>query len=232
MDELLRLPFPLPEVLPDPQRASRIIKEVADIVTKAVAASDDPFIDRKVLVEEAGDSIEILMGEYFDILSFERALIDDTVRIIIPSARPTRNRRLVPTIGPSDEALRDAYMKRLCSTLNEWAKNSLFVVEGCAIASAGIGIGITMLEKNIRGRSTHAQLDGDGNVLATLDTLHRLSSQQLNTFELVRGIKVFEQDRLYIVKPIGQRFWTETAALNDADEIAGSILMQDSKEMA
>ena len=36
---------------------------------------------------------------------------------------------------------------------------------------------------------------------------------------------VFDQDSLYVVKPIGQRYWSQTAALNDADEIAGTILM-------
>ena len=88
VDELLRLPFPLPEALPDPQRARRIVKEVADIVTEAMAAADDPFIDRKALVKTARGSIETLMDEYFDVLSFERILIDDTVRVIIPSAPP------------------------------------------------------------------------------------------------------------------------------------------------
>ena len=231
VDELLRLPFPLPETLPDPQRAWGIIKEVADIVTKAVAATDDSFIDRKVLVKTASDSIETLMDEYFDILSFERTLIEDTVRIIIPSARPTRNRRLVPTVEPSKQAQRDDYTNRLCATLNEWAKNSPFVVEGLAIASASLGIGVAMLEKNARGSATPAPLHDGGDLLASLERLRRLTSRRLNTVELVRGTKVFEQDRLYIVKPIGQRFWTETAALNDADEIAGSILMQDSREM-
>jgi hypothetical protein len=34
------------------------------------------------------------------------------------------------------------------------------------------------------------------------------------------------------VKPIGQRFWTQTAALNDADEIAGTLLMYVPQEEA
>ena len=231
VDELLRLPFPLPEALPDPPRARRIIKEVVDIVTKAVAEADDPFIDRETLVETAGDSIETLMDEYFDILSFERTLIDDTVRVIIPSSRPTRNRWLVPTVEPSKQAQRDAYTNRLCATLNEWAKKSPLVVEGRAIASANLGIGVAILEKDVRGRTISAHLHDDDDLLALLEGLRRLAGR-INTFELVRGTKVFEQDSLYIVKPIGQRFWTETAALNDADEIAGSILMQNSKGTA
>ena len=232
VDELLRLPFPLPEALPDPQRAWGIVNEVADIVTRAVVAADDSFIDRNALVKIASDSIETLMDEYFDILSLERTLIDDTVRVIIPSARPTRNRRLVPTVEPSKQTQRDDYTNQLCATLNEWSKNSPFVVEGRTIASASLGIGVAMLEKNVRGRPTPAHLHDDDDLLASLERLRRLTSRRLNTFELVRSTKVFEQDRLYIVKPIGRRFWTETAALNDADEIAGSILMQNSKEMA
>ena len=56
--------------------------------------------------------------------------------------------------------------------------------------------------------------------------LERMLGRKPNAFELTRGVKVFDGDRLYVVKPLGQRYWTETAALNDADEIAGSILMQ------
>ena len=46
------------------------------------------------------------------------------------------------------------------------------------------------------------------------------------------GVMVFDSNRLYVVKPIGQRFWTQTAAMNDADEIAGTILMRTLKEDA
>jgi len=42
--------------------------------------------------------------------------------------------------------------------------------------------------------------------------------------EMVRGLKVFDKDQLHIVKPLMLRFWTQTAALNDADEIASAIL--------
>jgi hypothetical protein len=37
---------------------------------------------------------------------------------------------------------------------------------------------------------------------------------------------VFHQSLLYVTKPLGRRFWTRTAALNDADEILGSVLMR------
>jgi len=59
-----------------------------------------------------------------------------------------------------------------------------------------------------------------------LDHFKAAAKRQLNGFELIRGIKIFDGNRLYLVKHIGQRFWSATAALNDADEIAGTIIMQ------
>ena len=52
------------------------------------------------------------------------------------------------------------------------------------------------------------------------------------TLDVVRGVMVFHGNLLYVVKPIGQRFWTQTAAMNDADEIASTILMRSSREDA
>jgi hypothetical protein len=74
--------------------------------------------------------------------------------------------------------------------------------------------------------------DNLDDLLSALDRLRKITSQKLNTLELIRGAKVFDGDRLYLVKPIGQRFWTETAALNDADEIASAILMQTGQGVA
>ena len=232
VDELLRLPFPLPEALRDPRRARTIVKEVAAVVTSTMAATiDHAFIERRALVERARDSIEPLVGEYFDILPFERTLIDDTVSIVIPSARPTRKRRRVPTIEPSVQTQRENYTTRLCATLNGWATKSPVVLKGRAEASAKLGIGLAVIEKSVGGRVTSDPPGVNGDLLASLDRLSKLASRRLGTFELARGVKVFEHGRLYIVKPIGQRFWTETAALNDADEIAGSILMNSSEEV-
>jgi hypothetical protein len=232
VEELLRLPFPLPDSMPIPQRAWELVKEVSRIVTAAAEEANDDFADREGLVRTASESIEALIDEYFDILPMEKALIDDTVRVIIPSVRPTRKRLVVPTIVPTNERQREDYTKWLCDTLNGWAKNGPFVVEGRAIASAKLGIGVTVLRKIRAGTEASAPSEDLGDLLAALDRLRKVTSQKFNTFELIRGAKVFDHDSLYVVKPIGQRFWTQTAALNDADEIAGTILMQTSKGQA
>ena len=123
-------------------------------------------------------------------------------------------------------------MQRLCDTLNGWVKTGTVTVQGRAAGSSTLGIGVAVLKKN-RASDVASGPPGDlGDLLIALEHLREITSQKLNTLELIRGAKVFDRDRLYLVKPIGQRFWTETAALNDADEIAGTILMQTGQGVA
>jgi hypothetical protein len=91
---------------------------------------------------------------------------------------------------------------------------------------------MVVLEKTRRGENpTHLSATG-GELLKTIDNLQRATAKGRGTFELVRGLKVFHKHLLYITKPLGQRFWTNTAALNDADEIAATILTRSAGEGA
>jgi hypothetical protein len=137
----------------------------------------------------------------------------------------------VPTIVESDNKIRGAYTKRLCDTLDRWARRSGFTIKGSHAASSKLGIGVAVLQWSERSARTPAP-DVPADLLATLDRLRKITTRKVNSFELARGVKAFDGDRLYIVKPLGQRRWTETAALNDADEIASSILMQSPEGVA
>ena len=173
-----------------------------------------------------------MVGEYFDVLPIESVLIDDTAKVIAPSVRPTRARQTVPTISPSTEVQQRLYVERLCGTLNGWARSGPFVVQGYSQVSTNLGIGVAILQKTRAGVTSIPVNHDSEDLMTALDRLRKVTSQKLNAFELIRGAKVFDRDHLYIVKPIGRRFWTETAALNDADEIAGSILMNSPQGVA
>ncbi|MDX2181396.1 MAG: N-6 DNA methylase [Bryobacteraceae bacterium] len=231
VEELLRLPFPFPDQTQNPKRSVQIITEVARIVRSAATESGTLLVNRSQLVDVASESIENLINQYFDILPSEKTLIDDTIDVVIPSVRPTRKRLDVPTMVPSSATQRDEYIRRLCSTINEWCKASPFSVTGHSTASEQLGIGVAFLQKSKDGTPVPPLKDGD-ELLKALDRIRQLTSQKLNTFELIRGAKVFDGDRLYVIKPIAQRFWTQTAALNDADEVAGTILMQRPQRVA
>ncbi|MGC8639747.1 MAG: HsdM family class I SAM-dependent methyltransferase [Isosphaeraceae bacterium] len=232
VEEVLRLPMPFPDQLPDPKRGKAIVEAAAQIVTSAAARAQGQFVDRTAIVREATDAVEPLIEEYFDILPLEKLLIDDTIRITIPSIQPTRQRMPVPTVQPSSKAQRLAYRDRVCEMLKGWAKGGDFTVWGTQTASEHLGLGMVILEKLHRSEGPSSSVDSDGDVLAALDRLRAAASPKAGVLDPVRGLMVFDRNRLYVAKPIGQRYWTQTAALNDADEIAGAILMQSRKERA
>jgi hypothetical protein len=229
--ELLRLPFPRPEEAHDPKRCRRIVQEVVQIVTDASINAKGQLKDRVGIVRRAQAEAETLVEEYFDIDDIEKMLIADTDTIITPSTRPTRARPEVPSLRHSNDSRRTAYARLLCDTLNGWAKKE-YLVHGKVAADTTLGVGMVVLEKTRRDESP-AHLNGATNeVLRVIENLQRTAAKGHGTFELVRGLKVFDKNLLYITKPLGQRFWTDTAALNDADEIAATILTRSAQEGA
>jgi hypothetical protein len=224
VEEVLRLPMPLPAQISDPVRANAIIKKVAGIVEKCTAQAAKTFIGRAEAIAGASEEIEPLVYEYFDIQPLEKVLITDTISVIIPSVQPTYARMPVPTVEPARAEQREAYTRRVCATLNGWAKGSNFV-RGSAIASEKSGVGVAVLEKCQRGKAVSDSGDAPDRFIEALSRLRRIASAADNTIGIERGLMIFEKNKLFVVKPLARRYWTETAALNDADEIANTILM-------
>ena len=69
-------------------------------------------------------------------------------------------------------------------------------------------------------------------IIPVLERLELAYRKELGTISNVGGVKVFEKNTLYLTKPLSHRFWTRTAALNDADSIATAILGSPAKEHA
>lgn len=229
VEELLRLPFPLPDETHDPERCRSIVQEVASVVTKAMCEASSDFANREEIVWRTQESVNKLIEEYFDIDDVERILISDTSKFIIPSVRPSRSKPNVPTLKQSSQAFRDSYANLLCDRLNGWAKHE-YRVHAKTLADSSIGVGMVVLEKTKHDEKPEHLAAMNGEVLTVIDSLQRTAAKKHGTFEIVRGLKVFWKNLLYITKPLGQRFWTSTAALNDADEIAATILTRSDRE--
>jgi len=234
VEELLRIPFPLPDQQPHSQRCWEIVHEVAGIVMRASneANTDETLSNRDNIIQIASEKIEPLIEEYFDIDPLEKILIDDTVNVIIKSIQPTKNRLPVETLKPSSSVQMDEYSKRVCTMLNKWSKRSKYAVRGTIVRSGGMGIGLAVFEKVERNDADIPVADVNENMLKALDNIQKSIPQKYSTLDLVRGVMVFSENRLYVIKPIGLRHWMQTAALNDADEIAGTILMNSLVESA
>jgi hypothetical protein len=224
LEELLELPFPLPEQTPRPSRAGEIVATVAACVREAMAEASRPLTDRQGIVREAQAAIEPLLFEYFDLDDVEKVLVQDTNRVIIPSTRPSRASDKVPTLRPSSSPDREAYKDLLCETLNDWARGGPYQVSGEVHASAASGLAVVVLRRGKAGTRMPAEGTSSDGLLPVLDRLRKAFKRELGSVEVLRGLKVFDRDILYVVKPLSRRFWTQTAALNDADEIAAAAL--------
>jgi hypothetical protein len=131
----------------------------------------------------------------------------------------------VPTVKHSIEAQREAYKNRVCEMLNGWANGTKYIVRGRTLAASNFGVAMAVLEKVNRSEAAMPMNDTGSDILESLARLRKIASSNHGTLDPIRGLMVFEKNQLFVVKPIGQRYWTESAALNDADEIAGTILM-------
>jgi hypothetical protein len=225
IDDLMRLPFPLPEQADRPGRAAGIVAEAGELMAAVAREAGQAVLGKDQVVARAQARAELLVAEYFDVDAIEGRLVADTVDIAIPSVRPTRARMDVPALLPARPDDYGVYVDLLCGTLNDWAKAD-YRVHGKAVADGHLGVGMVVLQKTRRGEPP-GQIDGaTRGVLAALQRLQQGAARGRGTFELARGLKVFDKTLLYVIKPIGRRFWSATAALNDADEIAGTLLMR------
>lgn len=232
VDELLRLPFPLPSQQTDSARCQAVVDEVAQIADDAMARTRDNFMARDSAIQRATAAIAPLVDEYFDIQASERILIDDTLNILMPSIQPSHRTMPVPTVRPSNASQQAIYVTSVCNTLNMWAKTGEYMVRGDTISAGELGIGIAKLEKIKRNESIRPMERLEQDLLDAMDRLRAAIPRSQGVLNPTRELMVFDQDSLYMIKPIGQRYWSQTAALNDADEIAGTILMHPYGEYA
>ena len=222
--EVLRVPLPLPDQLDDPTRGLRIVDEVCEVVDAAYRKAERSFFDRRSSVESASARVEPLVYEYFGIHPSEKVLIADTVDIVAPSAQPRPNQKAVPGLASGTVRQGEAYAERLCATLNEWARPSGYSVRGTFKISASLGVGVVLLEK-VRLAEPAGSSPRIGHDLPRV--LRRIRDELAvdgGVWRSLREVVLFDRNKLYVLKPAARVHWTETAALNDADALAATLL--------
>ncbi|MBN1575660.1 MAG: hypothetical protein JW913_03860 [Chitinispirillaceae bacterium] len=222
------MPFPFPEKCQEPKDAWRLVRESAKIFNQALCKLD-VLSNREEIENDAQSSVEEMIYSYFEIDDTERMVIADTVNVLIPSFHPRTNQE-IPALLPSTERQRQNYLRCLTGQLNGWARKD-YKIHVNVVTAPSLGIGMVVLEK-VHSDSQPVTRDQESSkeIIKTLSSLQRVVAKTHGTYELVRGLKVFHKNHLYITKPLGQRFWTYTAALNDADEIAATILTRSERD--
>lgn len=227
--ELLRLPFPLPDNLPDPAKANQIILEVSKLMRLAENKATRNLLGRDLDTETLRQEIKEKIFDYFDLLETEKLLIDDWRNIIKLSATPRRtSRNGPPAHQPCTRIDRISYARRFCSTLNDWTAGGAHRIDPEQLMfSADAGIALLTVRRVSKSAPMPAELieENASDVLVSLlDRLTALANASTISSMLRRKIFVFDREILTIIKPVARRNFTQTAALNDADEIFASVI--------
>jgi hypothetical protein len=225
--ELIRLPFCLPESTQSPSNSNTIIEKIAKIMMATKQQVQSQILNRDTIIQQAKKRLTDLVYQYYEIDDLEKILIEDTINVWIPSITPTQDgTRSIPTLEISQPSQRQQYTTTLCNLLNDWAKGGYYQIIAKIIVSKKIGAGIVILERVTMGEKALKFLEEDSTeaLNKVLNRIISLIPNQQGNISFLRNLKIFDQNQLYIFKPLAYRFWTRNYALNDADEIAAAIL--------
>ncbi|OLP16962.1 hypothetical protein BST81_18435 [Leptolyngbya sp. 'hensonii'] len=224
-EELLRMPFPFPEDTFSPVESREILREVSFAFTQVRRAISHNFLERSNVIEKAKHDLLAHVYRYYQIDELEQILINDTVNCWIPSSTPSRGSTDIPTLKQSTPSDRIGYLTLLCKLLNTWSRRGRYQVSGKILVSSRSGMGIVVLQKVIsQGSSSSVEEESSSQLDESLTRITQLLPRHEGSIAYYRNLKVFDRDKLYILKPLTFRFWSKTFALNDADEIAAEIL--------
>jgi hypothetical protein len=215
--ELLRLPFPEPDDMPEPERSRAAADALVAVIEQRVRSvrptAEPESSERAVLAE-----IDGLAYEFFCLSGGERLLVDDTVEQIIPAVQPSRG--AAPAIWrastPSD---RRAYAKALVDNLSDWLEGDCSI--GTHLVARNGDLAVLRLSLRDAPAAFDYAEDDDGSLETALSRLIEHVRQPLSgNFQLMPDFRVFIDRDLFLVKPISKRFWLRSAALADATAIA------------
>ena len=150
-------------------------------------------------------------------------LIDDTLKLAVESFHPSQNQTNISTTLREPE-IKDCkiYTETLCEMLNNFGKGSNFKVNGEVLKGLPYSVVcVTLTNKiieNVLVSSSNEKLS------AVIKRIESFLEEKKDRFVFCKNLKIFDGDNLYLLKPMQMRFWSRTAALNDADEIAGAII--------
>jgi len=222
--EYLAIPFFLPENATDINEAQNIVDEASGVIEdfekrmKATAwlghQEESARVRREVL--------EPLVQQYYDIDKYETMLIEDTLRLAAKSFHPTDTMLDVPTLRTPKQEHAKVYAQTLCEMLNNFGKGSKFRVKGKLIL--GRPYSVVRVSLTSKAVASVPVSKAPKELEETFSRMESLLDNKQDRFVFCRNLKVFDGNNLYILKPMQMRFWSRTAALNDADEIAGAII--------
>jgi hypothetical protein len=221
--EVFRLPFPLPEDSADPTKSTLIMQKLSHLFDQHLLLSQKNFLARLNIIQNFDALAEPLLFDYFGITAQERILIHDTLETLKPSITPDSCQALIPTLAKPSPEQRKAYADKITGAINKVAARSAYRVKASTILAPKVDLAIFCLEK-VATNVSYNERDSFEDLTKALKRLTTVAPEQKGSFIQLQDIKVFRGNAIYILKPLALRAWTQTTALNDAQEIMAAVL--------
>ena len=214
--ELLHLPFPEPDDLPDRKRSRSAADALVAAIEKQVRQDGQTF-GRQLSERDILKEIDGLAYEFFCLSDEEIILVEDTVERTIPAVQP--NRGGFPEIWRASTARdRRAYARTLVDNLTGWFDGDNAI--GTRLVARNDDLAVLRLRLGGAPGSFDYTEDDDASVTEALSQLAEHAPQPLSgNFQSMPDFRVFVDRDLFLVKPVGKRFWLRSAALADANAI-------------
>jgi hypothetical protein len=220
-EQLLSLPFPEPDELPDPAAASKAAAKIVRIIDDLLLHKDDysqgEFPDRKTVAE-----LNRLAYQYYGLTEQEITIIEDTLDYILPSIQP-RSKSSPKLWQKANKRQWHDYLSTLVSALGEWLDDGSYLSATLITDNPDV----LLLGLKIQN-SQPAQLitisergNGFNEIFSDIDQL--LRQQVSRNIQIMPDLRIFDDDTLYLLKPPIMRYWLKSTALNDADAIISDL---------
>ena len=215
--ELMRLPFPVPNDMSEPQKSETAEKELVFLIDEMRKSVSDPF-RLKASETDVFRTIDHLTYQFFCLSDEEITLIDDTVEKIIPAVQP-RESSFPDVWKLADSEDRRNYATTLVRSMAEWFDRDRTV--GIRLEARNDDLAILRLTLEDDGRNSNYIEENSNSVGEALAKIFEHIHQPLpGNFQLIPDFRMFIGNNLYLVKPAQKRFWLKSTALTDADAIA------------
>ncbi|MHB9044311.1 MAG: Eco57I restriction-modification methylase domain-containing protein [Pirellulales bacterium] len=228
LEEILALPFPLPEDMPNKDHCQAVIGECAALLRdlKRELLKPQNLLKRTTLVQQAKRKLNKLVYDYFGVCGWERHLIEDTVSVFRPSSTPTSlDSEKLFTAHAAKPDDRKAYASTLVSTFRGWTRTKASLWTRSCIAPK---LGLAFVTFGVGGRAkAYRESQAEKQVEELLDRIRKSSTHSVGTVRYLRGFAFYEGTTVHLLKPLSRRYWTRTAALNDADEILSHMMKEE-----
>lgn len=212
--DLLKLPFDIPENMPDPERAIAAEEKIVQLVEREIASADELLPLQSNVLEE----IDTLVFDYYGLDACEIALIEDTFRYIIPAMQPRRRAGLQKIWANSRFEHRADYASMLCDALKPCFRQP---VSASLVAQSS---DVAVLKLTIKPQFEAYREDASSDLGEFLQSMvGSLPVPLPGNIQLVPDLRFVIGSDMYLVKPMQLRQWLRSTALADAEQIAAEF---------